>query len=283
MAARRPTAQSYTRNPGEHTIPHRRRRAGVASFVPLWRAAHLNPPMSEARRITCPACGGSTRLPEDLRTPEFQCDFCAARLATANYAGHAAVSADALLGHMRRVVANPPSDARAAIQHAPRFEGGDTTSRAAACRHCGGAVAVPLALHVHTFSCAACGKVQRVAEYISDRDRFELDMKRQVAGNEALLQLQAEGIVCSSCGGKNQVPSDGSVQLSCAFCGTAILLSAYVDASAVARQRLKHGVFRMREEMLREHETRQRHLRRVFLILGILVVVGVVIAGVATR
>lgn len=233
--------------------------------------------MSEARRITCPACGGSTPLPLDLTTPEFQCSYCSARLSTRAYAGQAAVSADTLLGHMRAVVANP-TDPNSAIHNAPRFEGGDRNSRPAQCRHCGGAVQVPLALHVHTLSCTSCGKVQRVADYISDRERFELDMKRQVAGNEAFARLRAEGVPCTSCGGQNAVPDDGSVQIRCLFCGAAILLSAYVDDTAVARQRLKHGVFQMRDQLLREQEQKQRHLRRVVLTVVVLAAIAFAVA-----
>ena len=75
-------------------------------------------------------------------------------------------------------------------------------------------------------------------------------MARQVAGNEAWRRLLADGVACGRCGGVNAVPDDGSVQLACSFCGAAVLLSDHVDAGAVARHRLKHGVFAMRDEAL---------------------------------
>src|SRR5690606_20596512 len=103
--------------------------------------------------------------------------------------------------------------------------------RPAKCHHCGGAVAVPLDLQVNILHCAACGRAQRVTDYISNNERFRLDMARQLAGNQALLRLQAEGVDCPSCGGKNAVLDDGSMQVTCRFCATPILLSAFVDAS----------------------------------------------------
>jgi hypothetical protein len=231
--------------------------------------------VSDERGVTCPRCGGSTPLPTDLRVPTFRCTFCGVELATATYAGRAAVSADALIGHVSAAVAQPAGAAAAAS--APRFEGGDRSTRAASCRRCGGGVEVPLDLRVHELTCESCGQTQPVRDYISDKERFALDMARQVAGNQALLRLQAEGVPCGRCGGKNAVPDDGSVQVQCRFCSAPILLSDHVDDTAIARQRLKHGMYELRDELRRSQERRQRHTTRVILVLVGLIVVGVLL------
>jgi len=225
--------------------------------------------MASERGVTCHQCGASTPLPDDLRVPTFQCAFCKTVLQTASYAGHSAVSADALLGHLQAAVASPAT-AMDAARSAPRFEGGDTSSRPAACLRCGAEVQVPLALHVHQLTCGACHAVQPVTDYLSDKVRLELDMARQVAGNEALKRLQAEGVPCTKCGGRNPVPEDGSIQLVCKFCSATILLSDHVDASAVARQRLKHGVFGLRDELMRKQKEQDR-IRNVLIPAGIVI------------
>jgi hypothetical protein len=234
--------------------------------------------MAEARLVDCPQCGGSTPLPEDLRTQTFHCSFCRLPLRTAEFAGRAAVSADALVGHIRTAVAAPGNAMDAALA-APRFQGGDTSFRAADCRHCGAPVSVPMDLQIGELHCAGCKRTQRVDDYIPNAERFRFDMERQVAGNAALKKLQAEGLACTSCGGKNEVPNDGSVQLLCKFCNTTLMLSAYVDPSALARQRLKQGVDQMRDDVMRQHETKQKHTLLVVLALvAIAVVIGIVAA-----
>jgi hypothetical protein len=218
--------------------------------------------------VTCHQCGGSTPLPDDLRIPVFTCNFCRAELRTASYAGAAAVSADALLGHVRAVIggATPVTSAAAT---APRFQGGSPLTRAAECHHCRAPVDVPLDLRARELTCTRCGRTQPVNQYISDEERFALDMQRQVAGNEAFARLRAEGVPCGKCGAQNSVPDDGSIQLTCKFCRATILLSDYVDASAIARARLKHGVFAIRDEARRKQAERDKVVKKV-------VVIGVV-------
>jgi hypothetical protein len=228
------------------------------------------------RGVTCPRCGGSTPLPHDLRVPTFECAFCHATLQTAAYAGQAAVSADALLGHIGAVV-SAPAHAAAHAQAAPRFQGGSSEHRPAQCRACGGAVAVPLDLQVRTFGCPTCGRTHQVDDYVSNDERFRLDMARQVAGNEALRRLQAEGVPCGRCGGRNAVPSDGSVQVPCSFCGAPILLSDHVDASAVARQRLKHGVFALQEQLVAAQKARDRWILTVIVAVVAVALIGLVL------
>lgn len=193
--------------------------------------------------ITCPSCGSSTPLPADLTIATFSCGSCRAELRTVDYAGRAAVSADALVEHLRGVAAKPPADAIASIASAPRFEGGSAEAPPGA----------------------------------TDEERFRLDMERQVAGNEALRRLVAEGVTCRGCGGHNTVPDDDSVQLSCSFCGATLLLADYVDASAVARRRLKHGVFAVRDQLLAAEEARQRRVR--WIVLAVVAVVVVVLGA----
>lgn len=235
-------------------------RRRVTRTAPLWTGrerAQTRGRMS--RGVTCSRCGASTPLPDDLTVPSFACAFCHAVLETAAYAGQAAVSADALLGYVGAALESGVG----APESAPRFEGGSTSPRAASCRHCAAPVEVPLDVSVRELSCAGCGRRQPVSDYVSDEERFALDMQRQVAGNEALVRLRAEGVPCGKCGAKSAVPDDGSVQLVCPYCGATILLSDHVDASAVARARLKHGVYAVRS-------------RRVNIVVG-LIVVGLVV------
>ncbi|HRG95833.1 MAG TPA: hypothetical protein PLR99_06285 [Polyangiaceae bacterium] len=210
--------------------------------------------------VTCQRCGGSTPLPEDLRVPTFACRACGVELSTAAYAGNTQVSADAFLGHLGGLLGTDPSTAARRAHEGPRFQGGSKATREAPCRHCGATLTLSMDLEVRTTTCAGCGRAQSIDDYIPNEERFALDMARQVAGNEALKALLAAGVPCGKCGGQNPVPDDGRVQVVCQFCGTTILLSDHVDASAIARRRLKHGVFAMKDEVLREHAVRQRRL-----------------------
>lgn len=225
--------------------------------------------------VTCHHCGASTPLPDDLRVPSFACAYCRAQLTTASYAGAAAVSADALMGHLGQVVRDR-TPAHEAVANAPRFQGGSTETRPAKCLHCAAAVMVPLDLTVREFTCPACGRAELVNRYLSDAERFTLDMQRQVAGNEALKRLRAEGVSCSRCGGKNPVPDDGAVQIPCQFCRATILLSDHVDASAVARARLKHGVYAMRDAMIQQQAATNR--KTTIIIVGAIGLVFVILA-----
>jgi hypothetical protein len=208
--------------------------------------------MAQDRGVTCKACGGSTPLPDDLTVATFPCQFCRAVLETHAHAGEQAVTADQLASHLRGLAANAEQAVRGEHDRgaAPAFADHNAATRAGSCTACGAPVAVPLDLRVHQFSCAACGRAHRVADYVSDQERFELDQARQVAGNEALRALRETGVACTKCGGKNDVPADGSVQLGCRFCGATILLSDHVDAGAVARARLKEAAFEIRDDLM---------------------------------
>jgi hypothetical protein len=227
------------------------------------------------RGVTCTACGASTALPSDLRVPTFACQFCQATLSTAAYAGASAVSADALVGHLRENIAKPTPDVAAAVAATPRFQGQSSETRAGACLRCKAPVQVPLDLTVRQLTCGSCGATQPVSAHISDGERLAIDMQRQVAGNQALAALRSSGVACPRCGGKNDVPGGGAVQVPCRFCGHVILLGDHVDASAVARSRLKEGVFQMRDEIMAAQKARDR---TIGIVVGVVVTVVVGIA-----
>jgi ribosomal protein S27E len=223
------------------------------------------------RGVTCTSCGASTPLPANLLVPTFTCGFCKAELQTAAYAGQQVVSADALMAHIRAQVESPST----AAGQAPRFDGQSDQTRPSACVRCRAPVAVPLDLTVRRLRCGSCGHDQAVNEHLSDGDRFRMDMARQIAGNQALKALKAEGVPCPKCGGKNHVPDDGSVQVPCRFCGAVILLADHVDATAVARARLKQGVYGLREDMLRAKQKQDR--MALLLGVGIVLVMGAIL------
>ena len=208
----------------------------------------------------------------------------ARRPSHSDHAGVAAVSADALLGHVRAAMALPTVDAAIeASRSAPRFQETNPATRAAQCLKCARPVEVPLDLYQHHFTCPGCHAVEPVNAYVSDKERLDLDMARQVAGNEAYRRLLAEGVACGRCGGANAVPDDGSVQLICSFCGAAVLLSDHVDAGAVARHRLKHGAFARRDEALRANAAHTRKGNTVVAVVVALIFVGVVVANLVAR
>jgi len=230
--------------------------------------------MIPSRGVSCPACGASTPLPADLRTPTFVCLFCKASLETARFAGAAAVSADALAGYIRGA-ASGERPVEQVVREAPRFEGESTATRASHCTRCKAPVLVPMALTVRSLTCAACGAAQPVSAHVSDQERLAADMARQMEGNAALKRARQEGLSCKGCGGHNPVPPEASLQFPCRFCGVVVLLTDHVDASAVARHRLAGDVFAFRDELVREAAARDRKLRNV-----ILAVVGVVVLAV---
>lgn len=230
------------------------------------------------RGVTCPQCGGSTPLPDDLRVPTFACGFCHATLETAAFAGRGAVTAEGIARHLEGV---PDMSAREAMDGASslqRFEDRNTDHRDAPCKLCGATLHVPLALEVHVVTCDGCGREQRVDAYVSDAERMELDMARQLAENAALDRLIASGVACGRCGGHNAVPDDGSAQLVCMHCRTAILLAEHVPAGAIARRRLKHAAFGFRDAAMARGAASQSDARRVGLIALVLCVVGAAIA-----
>lgn len=233
--------------------------------------------MSTNRGVTCYHCGASATLPEDLRTPTFACGYCGTVLETARYAGSMAVSADALAAHVQRGLASAAAGTReldAHIASAPKLEHGSAGHRRMPCRVCQAPLDVPLDVTVHRVTCHACNHEQRIADYVSDRERFELDMQRQVAGNEALKRLEAEGAPCTKCGGRTPIPERGLVQLACAHCGATILLQDHADAGAVARHRLAKQVHEQMAKARGEHERRSR-VRDVVIIAVVLGGIGI--------
>ncbi len=234
--------------------------------------AYLPRVFQYTRTVQCPRCGASTPLPEDLLTKEFACAYCHHALATVDFAGAAAVSADALVDHIERAVASPGSVVDAA-RAAPKFQGDNAEVRASACVHCLAPVEVPMDLTINFITCGACGREQAIERHVSQKERLEADMERQVAGNRALDAFYADGVSCTSCGGHVTFPDDGSVQIACPHCQTTLVASQWVDASAVARRRLKHAVFAMRDELVEQQRTKDRSTA-----IAILVVVGLVVA-----
>ncbi len=110
-------------------------------------------------------------------------------------------------------------------------------------------------------------------------ERMEADQQRQIAQNEALKALRAEGVACPRCNGHNALPATG-VQATCTFCGATILLSGLVGEDAVARERLGRGVREAIDEARRLQEASDR--RRSFLILGALALLAAIVLGGAT-
>ena len=231
-----------------------------------------------SQTLACPSCGTSNPLPEDLRTGTFTCVSCHQELRTAELADGASRSVDALVGWMNEAVAKPFDPA--SIATAPKLEDESTAVRPMPCLKCGQTVDVPLDLTAKQVRCEACDRTWPVSAYIDDAERLRLDMARQVAENEALKRLVAEGLDCPSCGAHNDVPDDHRVQLTCTHCGATVRLSDHVEAGAVARRRLKHGVFAMRDELVARQEAAKRRERTiVFVLVGGMVAVGVGMAA----
>jgi hypothetical protein len=174
--------------------------------------------------------------------------------------------------YMQGLVANPHGPRAAPA----RFESTNTTTRAATCRHCQGPVSVPLDLRTKTFVCPTCHRTESVASYVPDKERFVLDMQRQMAGNQALKDLRAAGVPCHRCGANNSVADPTAVQVLCTYCGAAILLSDHVASDAVARARLKQGLVEMRAGFEAAKKAQDR--RVLILVACIFGVVGLGIA-----
>lgn len=221
--------------------------------------------------VTCPQCGASTPLPGDLRVPTFTCAFCHTELRTRDFSGEGLRSADALLGHLEAAMAGATPSTPA-----PSFASAPAGTRASRCTRCSAAVDVPMDLRVHRLVCPACGLDQPVATHISDADRLAADMGQQQAANEAYARARAEGVACGRCGGKNEVPDDGSMQVVCRFCQAAILVGEHVDEDAVARRRLYKGVMALKDTAIAEQKARDR---RILLAVGAGVAL-VILAGV---
>jgi DNA-directed RNA polymerase subunit RPC12/RpoP len=171
----------------------------------------------------------------------------------------------------QRVVENPHD-----LGNAPKLVTANRdATRASRCLRCGAAIQVSLDLRVHEVRCAGCGHVEGVAAHVSDAERMQLDMQRQIDGNEAYKRLIAEGVPCGRCGGKNEVLGDGSVQVVCRFCAHTILLRDYVDEDAIARRKLRTEALAMRDGL---RDKQKKSESRVALIVVSLVVVVIVVA-----
>ena len=77
--------------------------------------------MTKLSEVECRSCGASTHFPDDLTVPVFRCRYRHDELVTKDYAGAAAVSADALIEHIDRAVSTKMS-ASESVAQAPRFE-----------------------------------------------------------------------------------------------------------------------------------------------------------------
>ncbi|MCA9613245.1 MAG: hypothetical protein KC586_10885, partial [Myxococcales bacterium] len=146
--------------------------------------------------VTCPSCGGSTPLPDDLRVATFDCTFCRTTLRTADFAGEGVVSAEGIARHLEGILDMSAQQAVEGAQALDPLEDRNHAMHDAACQLCGAPVKVPLALEEKVFTCGGCGKEQAIVRYVSDEDRAHLDMDRQVEENEALDRLIASGVSC---------------------------------------------------------------------------------------
>lgn len=224
---------------------------------------------SPRKGVTCTSCGASTPLPEDLRTPRFACEYCHDELDTVAYAGLGAVRAD----EMRAVLDGIARGEVPTTSPAPLVHGGDAT-RVLPCAHCAAPLAVPLNVTIARVTCGGCGRTEPVARYIGDAERLELDMQRQVAGNAALAALVRDGIACDRCGAPTRIPEPIPVQVVCASCDHATLLSGHVPADAVDRARLKHSALALRAAL--QAQTTAPSRTNTYVGLAVIVVIAAI-------
>lgn len=226
--------------------------------------------------VVCAHCGASTPLPEDLRVPTFTCRFCGTELSTEKHAGTGAVRVDEMHAFFQTIVEEPSA---LASTKAPVLVHGDGGTREAPCVHCGARVVVPLTITMPTVRCDACGRIEPVHRYVSDAERLQLDMARQVAGNQAVARLVSTGVQCPRCGAHNAVSEPISVQIACSSCRHAILLSDFVPADAIDRARLKQSVLGLKEAITAKHEASVRTTRIV--VIAVIVAVALAALGAA--
>lgn len=222
--------------------------------------------------IDCPQCGASTPLPDDLRVPTFACRYCNTELSTEQYAGPGAVRVEEMRAYLEAIVETPSTVSTAT---APKLVHGEGGARDAACAHCGAPITVPLTITVPTVRCDACGKTEPVNRYVSDAERLQLDMARQIAGNQAVAELLHTGVTCPRCGAHNALSAPVPVQMACASCRHAILLSDFVPADAIDRARLKESVLALKEGLARKQRASSRVAGYV---VGAVVIVIVLLA-----
>ena len=228
--------------------------------------------------VACQRCGASTPLPDDVRVASFRCAYCGAELATAAYVGRDIASAEGMREHMRAIVADPHHLRQRPM---PRFESGNAATRPSTCRFCHGPVAVPLDLRSKTFECPTCRRTDAVEAHVQGKERFFLDMQRQMEGNQALARLRAEGVACHACGARNPVVDPAAVQVVCSHCRAVILLADHVPSDAVARARLKLGIAELRAG-LAERQKRQARITAIIVVAVVAVVAVVGLGGLIT-
>ncbi len=224
--------------------------------------------LSKTSGVKCSQCGASTPLPRDLRIPTFECQYCHAQLVTANYAGEGAVRVDEMGAYLGAALDAGTTDGLVA----PKLVHGTAGFRPLPCFACKAEVQVPLAITINTVACPSCGREAGVSRYISDAERLEIDMARQIAGNEELKRLQVEGLRCRRCNAHNTVAEPIEVQQLCTSCGGVILLSDHVPPDAVDRARLKASVYGIRDRAL---AINAEHGRKAGIVIAVVLVVVV--------
>jgi hypothetical protein len=187
--------------------------------------------------------------------------------------GEAVVSADAFVTGLEAVFAG-----KASTLAAPR-DARPSPSRAGQCLRCKRPIEVTMDLRIHQLTCAECGCVQPVAAHVSDVERMQIDQQRQIAENEALKALRAEGTSCPGCGGHVPVGATG-VQATCGFCGAVVVLSGLVGEDALARERLGTGV-RAAIDEARSRQERRSSWVTALVVGGIVALVVVGLTGAA--
>ncbi len=225
--------------------------------------------------MVCSQCGASTPLPADLRAPTFHCAYCNAELSTAAYAGVGAVRVDEMGAFFNAVVETGTAEGHVA----PKLVHGTAGMRRMPCFACKTEIDIPLDVTISKVTCTSCGRDAAVSRYISDAERLQIDMARQVAGNTELERLLAEGVNCRRCNAHNTVREPVPVQLECASCRGVILLSDYIASDAVDRARLKASAYAMRDNLIAKHKASGN--RNAIVIVAIIVVVIAIALGVA--
>jgi transcription elongation factor Elf1 len=166
---------------------------------------------------------------------------------------------------------------------APKLEHGDAGTRDAECVHCGAGISVPLTITIPTVSCASCGKTEPVSRYVSDGERFQLDMARQLAGNQQLRELLHTGLTCPRCGAHNALSEPVPVQIACSSCRHTILLSDFAPADAVDRARLKQTALEFKQGLLAKQEANARRGRYIAFAIVAGLVIAILTAAILTQ
>lgn len=231
--------------------------------------------VSKTSGVTCSHCGASTPLPSDLRIPTFSCAYCHGELETAKFAGEGAVRVAEMGAFMDAALSAGTTDGLVA----PKLLHGTAGFRTMPCSTCQAPLEVPLDITVNKVTCGGCNRTFPVASYIGDAERLTIDMARQVAGNEELKRLVAEGLRCRKCNAHNAVTEPIEVQQTCTSCGGVILLSDFVPSDAVDRARLKAAAFGIRDRAMAMNAAHGR--RNALIIAGLLGVVIAIAVGVS--